>query len=217
MGGMGSGRTSGRAKIGGIRSLDVNKLNRDGVLSTGKSLTSHWSLNGQPFGSVGIRGGCDQITIYCRYQAGGGPWENLEQTVPILWKPCRYGGQRPYFMCTGQVRGVCCHRPAIKLYGAGKYFFCRRCYRLAYASQSETYHDRALRRAQAIRTKLGGTANMSEPFPKRPKGMWRKTYQRHLIKADEADDISTDGLVLACQRIMKMSQKLRSGKGKFWR
>ena len=190
MGGMGSGRQNGRQKVEGVRCLDINKLNRDGALNPGASLTSRWSRNGQPFGSVAIRGGSDRITIACRCQTRDGPWAKVEQIIPILWKPCRYGGQRPYFACTGQVRGVRCNRTAIKLYGAGQYFFCRRCYRLAYASQSETYYDRALRRAQAIRTKLGGTGSMMDPFPIRPKGIWRKTYQRQFEKADQAADIS---------------------------
>jgi hypothetical protein len=217
MGGMGSGRPSGRRKVEGVTWLDISKLNRDGALTSGAIHTWRWSCNGQHFGSVTTRGGRDSVTIVFRNKTENGPWEDVEQPVPIVWKPCRYGGQRPYFVCTGQTGGTRCNRQASKLYGAGKYFFCRRCYRLAYASQSESYHDRALRRAQSIRTKLGGTANMNEPFPRRPKGMWRKTYQRYFIKADEAHDINTDGLILACQRIMKMSQKLRSGKGKFWR
>ncbi len=217
MGGMGSGRQSGRQKVEGVRSLDINKLNRDGALKPGATLTTHWSRNGQPFGSVGIRGDRNQITIACRCRTGDGPWENIEQSIPIFWKPCRYGGHRPYFVCTGQVRGIACDRPAAKLYGAGNYYFCRRCYRLAYASQSESYHDRALSRAQAIRTMLGGTANMSELFPERPKGMWRKTYERHLTKARRAEDISNDGLILAYHQIMKTSRKSRTTKKGFWR
>ncbi len=62
------------------------------------------------------------------------------------------------------------------MYGPGKYFLCRHCYDLRYESQREDKGHRALRWAQKIRTRLGGSANMMEPFPERPKGMHHDTY-----------------------------------------
>ena len=43
-----------------------------------------------------------------------------------------------------------------------------------------------MRRAQKIRTRLGGSANMMEPFPERPKGMHHDTYMRVFCKHHEA-------------------------------
>jgi hypothetical protein len=37
---------------------------------------------------------------------------------------------------------------------------------------------RALHKAQSIRKRLGGSANMTTPFPEKPKGMHWRTYER---------------------------------------
>jgi hypothetical protein len=72
-------------------------------------------------------------------------------------------------------------------YGPGRYFLCRHCYDLRYESQREDKMDRALRRAQKIRKRLGGSANMMEPFPEKPKGIHVKTYMRMFWKHHEVE------------------------------
>jgi len=73
------------------------------------------------------------------------------------------------------------------LYKLRKYFLCRYCYDLRYESQRKDKKDRALRTAQKIRKRLGGSANMLEPFPERPKGMHHDTYMRLLWEHHEAE------------------------------
>jgi len=75
-----------------------------------------------------------------------------------------------------------------KLHGPGRYFLCRHCYRLAQASQSENVWDRLLRRANKIRHRLGGDAGMASPLRK-PKGMWRRTYERLVEECHQAASI----------------------------
>jgi len=67
------------------------------------------------------------------------------------------------------------------------------CNQLAYASQYEQPWERALRRANKLKQRLGMDIGIAEPFPDKPKGMCARTYGRLLdeilqaeIMADEA-------------------------------
>ena len=98
------------------------------------------------------------------------------ETIGLVRVPCRFGGSRPYFICPGVVNGTSCGRRVTKLYSGGRYFLCRHCYGLAYASQREDEMDRALRRANKIRMRRGGQpGDAAEPRAGRPK------QQSHLI------------------------------------
>jgi hypothetical protein len=97
---------------------------------------------------------------------------------------------RSYFLCPGRGKGQSCGRSVVKLYLADGSFSCRNCCRLSCACQSEPTWDRAARRAYTIRERLGGTAGIYTPFPRKPKGMWWRTYNRLADQAFEAADIA---------------------------
>jgi hypothetical protein len=116
--------------------------------------------------------------------------------------PCRFGGVRTYFICPGVVNGVTCGRRVAKLHGPERYFLCRHCYRLAHASQNENAWDRAMRRANKIRQRLGGDPGMTAPFPPKPKGKWRRTYERLREQAFEAEMLADEAFVLQAERLL---------------
>lgn len=189
MGGFGSGRRSGsgRDTAEACLSIDVNRLHRTGCLRSGWAGGWQWTRDGEKVASIDMRAEHDRLHLSYRARVGGGDWRDVAETVRIVRMHCRFGGARPYFICPGVVNGIPCGRRVAKLHGSGRYFLCRHCYRLAHASQNETVWDRDLRRANKIRQRLGGDPGMLAPFPKRPKGMWRRTYERLRDRVFEAD------------------------------
>jgi len=101
---------------------------------------------------------------------------------------------------------VYCGRHVTKLYGAGRLFACRHCYRLAYASQQESAHQRGLLKLQKIRMRLGGSLSMLDEFPDKPKGMHWRTYDRLRGLHDAAENRSTMGLMSFRRRLINAAQ-----------
>lgn len=204
MGGIGSGRPSGLGcdTVESCRSIDVNRLHREGCLRPGWCGGWQWSRDGERVASINLRAEEDRLHLTYRVRIGGGDWEDVEETVRIVHVPCRFGGTRPYFICPGVVNGVPCGRRVVKLHGPGRYFLCRHCYRLANASQSEGAWDRALRRANKIRMRLGGEPGMASPFPLRPKGMWRRTYERLRKEAFESEMMADEAFLVHAEKLL---------------
>ena len=178
MGGYGSGRQSYRQKTDGCRSLDVNRMKREGWLRPGYSGNLIWSQNGEEIGRIGYHVTDEHLVLDYRSRQNGGDWEPITEHVRLTQADCTYGGARTYFICPGVVSGRACGRRVAKLFAGGSYFLCRHCYNLAYNSQSEPRHDRMLRRANKIRTALGGEPGTAYLIALKPKGMWYQTYQR---------------------------------------
>ena len=114
-------------------------------------------------------------------RVGDREWRNVTDTIPIVHLPCRFGGSRAHFICPGP-RGTECGRRITKLHLSNRYFLCRHCTKLAYASQFENLWQRALRRANKLKQRLGIAAGIAEPLPDKPKGMWVRTMAAYSIK-----------------------------------
>ena len=76
------------------------------------------------------------------------------------------------------------------LFLGGEVFACRKCCGLAYESQQGGSLFRNLRKAQAIRLRLGGSADPFAPFPAKPRRMHLRTYRRLRAQARAAEAIT---------------------------
>ena len=132
-----------------------------------------WTVCGREVSSISIRVAIGAVQLCYRKSRTG---EDVEQWVSLQTTPCRFGGERAWFTCP-----TCDKRVAV-LYGAGKYFACRSCCALGYASQKEGAGDRSGRQAEKIRKRLKWDAGILNGEGGKPKGMHWATFWR--LKAE---------------------------------
>lgn len=179
----------GKATPASYFELDIRWLKRKGLLQPGRVSTLREIYFGEPRGVVELAAddGHVALTMHGRMQ-----WLRITET------PVHLGGARPWFRCG-------CGRRAAKVYGSpnpgGSPFACRECKRLAYPSQRVDPRHRPTRMAQHIRMHLGGSANLAQPFPDKPKGMHWTTYERHRQRAQAYEQRGLLGLQATLQRL----------------
>ncbi len=193
MGGIGSGwhDGNGRPTVEGRLALDANRLYRDGCLEPGWTGTTQWIRDGKPLGTINLRAESFRLVLSYRCGVAEGQLQDIEDSVPIYYLACRFGGCRPYFLCPGVLDSVVCNRRVVKLFGAGCFFRCKHCHGLTHATQQKGEMDRATWRANKIRMRLGGAPGLRWSFPARPTGMWQRTY-RELRRRAMAADMAAD-------------------------
>lgn len=172
MGGRGSGRRSsygGKPETNDSMPLDIRKIMRKGLLVPGSSLDWQWTVNDRPVASIRIWVDRESLVLSYRMKSTG---EVVEQRVQMHTTPCHLGGQRHWFTCPR------CRKRVAVLYAPGRYFACRQCGGLGYATQKEGAGDRAATRADKLRKRLGWEAGILNGPGGKPKGMHWKTYLR---------------------------------------
>lgn len=166
----------------------MRRLNQKGCLREGHFGGWQWTRDGEVQSWIQIRVEANRLILEYRHRERGGEWESHQYPVSLEFTQCNLGGQRVWFRCPG--RG--CGRRVAILYAA-RYFVCRHCLGLRYECQREAPHFRALRRAQKLCYRLGGTGCIDDPVF-RPKGMHRRTFQRlewkFLNAADSANSLA---------------------------
>ncbi len=194
MGGSGSGRryySGAKDCTEDYRRLDVRKLQRDGFLKPGRAFTWQWSRkDGEVVAWIRIRTESDRLILAYKHRTHGGEWQDKEYPIRIEWTTPNYGGRRAWFRCPA--RG--CGRRVAILY-SGAIFACRHCYGLAYECQREAPDDRAARRADTIRRRLGWDVGILNPNGGKPSGMHWRTFWRLKAEHDVFVQQSFAGMV----------------------
>ena len=189
MGGYGSGRQWGQATTSDMRRLDIRRLQRDGLLKPGRAFGWQWTRNGTEVASIQMRMELDRVILNYRSRSHGGEWQAMEYPVTLEWTPCHLGGRRAWFRCPA--RG--CGRRVAILFG-GSIFACRHCHKLAYPCQRETDDDRAARRADTIRRRLGWEPGILNGEGGKPRGMHWRTFERLRAEHDANANASLLGI-----------------------
>jgi len=178
MGGFGSGwHRGGRREVEDVRSVDVRRWHRDGLLEgrdDAGAVTRHrwrWTdAAGRPTASITFDTRPDDVTLLYR-QTSRERATDIRQRVALAWMPLHFGGARPWFVCP------LCRRRVALLYLLNPPA-CRHCHRLSYRSRNQTDTDRGIDQCHKLQERHGGQHGALGELGPRPKGMHRTTWAR---------------------------------------
>jgi len=147
----GAGRPGWKPKTTALHHLDVRRLEQEDCLKPGAAYRWAWKNNaGEVIGSVGLSVSSNGLAIsYTTNGSDVAVFARIERTR------CNYGGARPWFACPN------CRRRVAILY-LGNQVACRRCFLMAYPSQSEDEADRLRRRQRKIEAQLNDGRRKTE-------------------------------------------------------
>jgi hypothetical protein len=178
----------GGATVEGTIALNVMTLARAGFLSDPARRGGwEWSRGDSSTDWILMKGGWHSLTLDFSVRSPGEDWQKVHQRIPIQWTACRFGGERPWFVCDVWRGGVRCGRKVAKLYASGRLFACRHCCQLAYATQRSGPLERSHRLLARLHRKLCAEYwGPDYPLPSRPKWMRRRTYSQIVDQMFEA-------------------------------
>lgn len=189
MGGFGSGRDGGRPTVDSSFRIDLTWMLRTGRAREGSWLSGSlsWSRGGEEVGSIGYQAimhqpGDERLEL--SYKRGSGEdREQVRQTVRLCHTVPHYGGRRWWMICPYRYIRVG------KLYmpPGGDRFASRQAWRLGYQCQRDAARDRPFERLARLQKKLGCDQGW-EMGLQRPKGMWHRTFDRHMERYWELDN-----------------------------
>lgn len=180
----GAGRPGWHLKAEHCLQLDVRKLAPHMLLGSG-AFAWRWtnSRTGKETGSMTIYSWPDKLRL--SFTQDGRP---CGHDVAIVRTACNYGGSRPWLLCP-----PCGGRAAVLYLRSGR-FICRRCAKVAYASQSEDVFGRAWRIQAKLEAQL-------EKHLQRPKGMHHATRARLLEAIQACEELRDRALARFAQRM----------------
>lgn len=181
MGGYGSGRRGGKPISELCRQIDIGWLAKAGKLCEGVASSGRlrWLHCDRQIGSILYT--CDltdphNARLILRF-ACGSQAEPVFQVIPLRSTVPNYGGRRWWMVCPlGKT-----HVTKLYLPPSGTRFASRAALRLGYRSQRIGRAEKPGERLSGIERKLSWERSF-HGLPARPKGMWRRTFERHLAE-----------------------------------
>jgi len=204
MGGLGSGRLfrfNAKPTIERQTYIDIRWMKKQNALAPGTVGTLSWSSQGNKRGTVHFEVNTNSLILKYRHrERGGGAWEDVEQVILFDKTPCNYGGHRKWFLCSK------CEQRVEILYGmdgAGKYFLCRDCHGLTYASCNAHQTKRIFNKANRLKQKIGVGPGIMDFIPERPKGMHRSTFDNIIHEIQRLEYLGDQAMVKKWETIGK--------------
>jgi hypothetical protein len=201
MGGYNSGRSGGRPTADMSRRIDIAWMIRKGLASPGSSISGliSWRVGDHPSGSVSYTADMtdlDNAELRLSYRRGESQsGKHITQTIRLTHTKPHFGGYRWWMICPYR------YNRCGKLYlpNRGDRFAGRLAWRLGYHSQRVAHNQRPFEKLFRLQRKLASAQGWGAGLM-RPKGMWRKTFERHCEKFDqhsEACDLEMAGVLAA--------------------
>ena len=100
--------------------------------------TCQWT-DGNEVVSINLRAEAERVRLSYAVRAGDGGREDVVDTISVVYLRCRFGGTRAFFICPGPGDGADCGRRITKLHLSQRYFLCRHCNQLAYATDTNNH------------------------------------------------------------------------------
>src|SRR5437763_13499227 len=80
--------------------LDVREWHRRGCFRSPRRFSWAWRRDGERVASINVETKSHRLTLKYRIRPYGGDWADAKQQFPIVWTSCRFGGERPWFVCS---------------------------------------------------------------------------------------------------------------------
>lgn len=190
MGGWGSGRHSSYPAVEDGLKVDLALMLRRGWIRDGSSGNGRlsWSQRGETFATISHRYDMRDparasLTLTFTWTPRNGKPTRVEQRIALVTTVPHYGGRRWWMLCpsTG------CRVGKLHLPPGGGKFASRLAWKLPYRSQRVARRDRPFEKLFRLQRKLRSPEGW-EAGLRRPKGMWRRTYEPHWERYCELDE-----------------------------
>ena len=186
-----SGRRGRPYTIDDCLVIDLQLMMRRGWVRHGQigSGSLAWKQHGYPVASIQYRYDLTdphqaELRLSFEWALSSEDPHRVEQRIALMPTRPNYGGLRWWMLCplTGQRAAKLYKPPGLKRFAG------RGVWRLGYRSQRAPRRDQPFDRLYRVQRRLGAEEGW-EATPFRPKGMWRRTFNRYFARYEALDEL----------------------------